>query len=382
MMLDPAPNLLSLNRQGLAAWLAPLGVNMAQAGRVLQSIHQHHLRDFSQLTWVNKAVRYALQQAQLEPLVIKQEQFASDGVIKWLFQLSDDNAIETVFIPSSNRNTLCISSQVGCSLNCSFCATARQGFSRNLNAAEIIGQVYSATHRLMALGGYPDRAIRNVVFMGMGEPLLNFDAVAIAGDVLLDEWGYGLAGRRVTISTAGVVPIMQQLAQRLPTALAVSLHAPTDELRNLLVPLNKKYPLSTLIASCRDYYPHNKQEITFEYAMLAGVNDQQFHAEALIELLTGMSAKVNLIPFNPFPGAEFQTSPAAVIAKFQQHLKRAGLVTTIRTPRGGNIAAACGQLAGEVSSKVKRLSHITHKLRKIPIIPSTSTAVNDTWNER
>lgn len=372
-------NLLGMNRQELATWLAPYGVTEPQAARLLQAIHQHGVTDFSEMTFLNTRTREVLlQQATLTPLTVQSEQFATDGVIKWLFSVADDNAVETVFIPEEKRATLCISSQIGCSLNCSFCATARQGFNRNLTAAEIVGQVYTAMRRLAALPEPPKQRISNVVFMGMGEPLLNFEPVVIASNVLLDDWAYGLAKRRVTVSTSGVVPAMLKLREESETALAVSLHAPTDELRNILVPLNKKYPLEQLMQVCRDYYPDRKRDITFEYVMLAGINDQPEHAIALLALLKDIPAKMNLIPFNPFPQAEFQTSSPATIAAFQRELASGGLVTTIRKTRGENIAAACGQLAGNVSSKANRQYHIAKKLRTIPIIQQqNAVAVNE-----
>lgn len=362
-------NLLAFNRQGLFDWLGPEGFTAPQVARLIQAIHQFGETAFDQLVEFSKPRRQWLQQyATLTPLAIKEQQFATDGVIKWLFLLDDGNAIETVYIPEAKRATLCISSQVGCSLNCSFCATARQGFNRNLTTAEIIGQVYTAARQLASMPGVARSAISNVVFMGMGEPLLNLDSVLSATDLFLDDFAYGLAKRRVTISTSGVVPAMRTLRQQSDTALAVSLHAPTDELRDILVPLNKKYPLDQLMTVCRDYYPGGKREITFEYVMLAGINDQPEHAKALIELLAGIPAKINLIPFNPFPKAEFTTSAPEVITGFLHQLVAGGIVTTIRKTRGQNIAAACGQLAGNVSSRADRQHHIANKLRKIPII--------------
>jgi 23S rRNA (adenine2503-C2)-methyltransferase len=279
---------------------------------------------------------------------------AADGTRKWLLSVGAANGIETVFIPEANRGTLCVSSQVGCALECAFCSTGRQGFNRNLTAGEIIGQLWWANR---ALGASPrgERLISNVVMMGMGEPLANFDNVVTAMRIMLDDHGYGLSRRRVTLSTSGLVPAMDRLAEQLPVALAVSLHAPNDALRDRLVPINKKYPLKELMAACKRYIKVAPRDfVTFEYVMLDGVNDSDEHARELVGLVKGVGCKFNLIPFNPFPDAGFERSPAARIAAFRDILMQAGLVTTTRKTRGDDIDGACGQLAGQVQDKTRR----------------------------
>ncbi len=284
------------------------------------------------------------------------ERLSEDGTRKWVMRLSDGNAIETVFIPEAERNTLCISSQVGCALDCAFCATAQEGFNRNLTAAEIVGQVWFAEHRLRAERKDSERVISNVVFMGMGEPLLNLKEVGPAIRILLDDLGYGLSRRRVTVSTAGVVPALDRLHDVAPVSLAVSLHAPDDALRDTLVPLNKKYNIAALLEACRRYVAKDaRRRVTFEYAMLAGVNDAPEQARALARLLRTVPAKVNLIPFNPFPGTRFERSPDDAIDRFRDILLAAGLVTVTRRTRGDSIRAACGQLAGVVKERTRRV---------------------------
>jgi 23S rRNA (adenine2503-C2)-methyltransferase len=279
---------------------------------------------------------------------------AADGTRKWLLSVGAANGIETVFIPEETRGTLCVSSQVGCALECAFCSTGRQGFNRNLTVAEIIGQLWWANR---ALGADPrgERIISNVVMMGMGEPLTNFDNVVAAMRIMLDDYGYGLSRRRVTLSTSGVVPAMDRLAEQLPVALAVSLHAPNDALRDRLVPINRKYPLRELMAACRRYVKVAPRDfVTFEYVMLDGVNDADAHAHELVELTRDVPCKFNLIPFNPFPDSGFERSPAPRIAAFRDILMQAGLVTTTRKTRGDDIDGACGQLAGQVQDKTRR----------------------------
>ena len=278
-----------------------------------------------------------------------------DGTHKWLFKLDDGNAVETVFIPERTRGTLCVSSQVGCALNCSFCSTGKQGFNRNLSVSEIIGQVYQAEKRLQQTQQVKrERAVTNVVMMGMGEPLLNFDNVVIAMDIMMDDLGYGLSKRRVTLSTSGVIPAMLKLKEVSDVALAVSLHAPNDELRNKLVPINKKYPIAPLMEVCRDYFTGTRRRVTFEYVMLEGVNDSKKHANELIKILKSVPAKVNLIPFNPFPMTEYRCSSPSVIENFRERLDNAGINCIVRRTRGDDIDAACGQLVGNFQDRTPR----------------------------
>jgi 23S rRNA (adenine2503-C2)-methyltransferase len=297
---------------------------------------------------------------------------SADGTRKWLFDVGQGNAIESVFIPEDDRGTLCISSQAGCNVACTFCSTGHQGFNRNLTAAEIIGQLWWARHELMQdtasarigtqEGSEDARLISNVVMMGMGEPLLNYEPVLAALRMMLDDNGYGLSRRRVTVSTSGVVPMMDRLSQDCPVALAVSLHAPNDALRDTLVPLNKKYPLQELLAACERYLEFAPRDfITFEYVMLDGVNDLDQHARELIQLARRIHCKFNLIPFNPFPGSGLQRSSAVRIREFAQQLMDAGIVTTVRKTRGDDIDAACGQLAGEVKDRTKLSERMAHK---------------------
>jgi len=286
--------------------------------------------------------------------VVVSDQRAADGTRKWMLRLGDGNGVEMVFIPEPDRGTLCVSSQAGCSLNCTFCATARQGYNRNLTTAEIVAQVWLARRLLSG-----EATVTNVVLMGMGEPLLNFEPVVGAVQIMLDDFGYGLSRRRVTLSTAGVVPAIDRLREACPVSLAVSLHAPDDALRDQLVPLNKKYPIHTLLAACRRYVAGEpRRRVTFEYVMLDGVNDQPAQARALAALLRDVPAKVNLIPFNPFPGAPFRRSPQAAVEAFRDILFGAGIMTITRRPRGEDIAAACGQLAGQVQDRTRRSTRV------------------------
>lgn len=348
-------SLLGMNRHMLADWLRAQGEKPFRAQQLMQWVHQRGIIDYEQMTDLSKVLRAKL--SQLAPIrlpEVKVDQIASDGTRKWLLEVDGHNAIEMVFIPESNRGTLCISSQVGCALACTFCMTAKQGFNRNLSSDEIIGQMWLAQH-LLRQAGWGDNPITNVVFMGMGEPLLNVNQVFPAAEILMDDWGYGLSKRRVTISTSGIVPAMDMMTERLDISLAVSLHAANNSLRDVLVPVNQKYPLAELIGACRRYlqrYP--KRHVLFEYVMLDGVNDSISHAREVITLLQGISAKVNLIPFNPFPDTDYQTSPFERVLAFQQRLMKAGLQTNIRKTRGEDIDAACGQLAGDVSDRTKR----------------------------
>ncbi len=348
-------NLLEMDRAALRDYFAACGERPFRADQVVQWIHQRGVTDFHAMTDLAKALRARLAAgAGARAPVIEAEQRAADGTRKWLMRLADGNGVETVFIPEPARATLCVSSQVGCALNCSFCATARQGFNRNLSTAEIIGQLWQAHHRLRAEGLGP-RPITNVVLMGMGEPLLNLPAVLPALRLMLDDLAYGLSRRRVTLSTAGVVPGIDRLAQACPVSLAVSLHAPDDALRDRLVPLNRKYPIAELLAACRRYVRHQpRARITFEYVLIAGVNDSPVQARALADLLADVPAKVNLIPFNPFPGSGLGRPAAAQVDRFRDILLGRGLVTVTRRPRGDDIAAACGQLAGRVRDRTRR----------------------------
>jgi len=344
-------NLLDFDREGLKAFFVEMGEKPFRATQLLKWIYQEGVDDFDQMTNLSKSLRVWLKQnCIIQAPEILLEKIASDGTRKWVIQMSCGNRVETVFIPEQNRGTLCVSSQVGCALACTFCSTARQGFNRNLNVSEIIGQLYSAQNRL----GDAQR-ITNVVMMGMGEPLLNFDNVVAAMNLMMDDFCYGLSKRRVTVSTSGIVPAMQRLSQVCDVSMAVSLHAPTDALRDELVPINQKYPLSELMAACRDYAKTGpRKHITFEYVMLAGINDSIGDAKALIKLLRHVPAKINLIPFNPFPGSDYRCSTGSVILKFRDVLHNAGIVTTIRKTRGDDIDAACGQLVGQVKDKSRR----------------------------
>lgn len=349
-------NLLDLDLQGLTAWFQDIGEKPFRARQVLRWLHQHGAEDFDQMTDLAKGLREKLtQRAQIRPPMLVAEQAATDGTRKFLLEVGPGNRVETVFIPETDRGTLCVSTQVGCALECRFCSTGRQGFNRNLSVAEILGQLWWANK---ALGRDPrgERIISNVVLMGMGEPLLNFDNVVTALSVMLDDYAYGLSRRRVTVSTSGIIPAMDRLRERMPVALAVSLHAPDDALRDELVPINRKYPLRELMAACRRYVAAAPRDfITFEYVMLAGVNDRPEHARALIELTRDVPCKFNLIPFNPFPDSGYRRSPPQTVRSFAADLQAAGLIATIRKTRGDDIDAACGQLAGEVEDKSRRV---------------------------
>lgn len=348
-------NLLDFDHEGLKRFAVGLGEQPFRAVQLLKWIHQLGVDDFDAMTNLSRTLRARLKEiAVIHAPDIIGDSIAADGTRKWLMQLDDGNAVETVFIPEAGRGTLCISSQVGCALHCSFCATGHQGFSRNLGTAEILGQLWQA-RRLLESGPGTARTITNVVFMGMGEPLANFDNVVTAMRVMLDDNAYGLSWRRVTLSTAGLVPMIDRLRATCRVSLAVSLHAPDDALRDVLVPLNRKYPLSELIAACRRYCEGDRQRrITFEYVMLDDVNDSLRHAEALARLLKGVPAKVNLIPFNPFSGTVYRRSPQARIDGFREVLLAAGLMTITRRTRGEEIDAACGQLAGRVQDRTRR----------------------------
>jgi len=360
-------NLLDFDLNGLTAWFTELGEKPFRAKQVFHWVHQSGVADFERMTDIAKCLREKLQQqAIVQAPAIKYCHTSADGTRKWLFDVGVANGIETVFIPEDDRGTLCVSSQVGCALECTFCSTGRQGFNRNLTVAEIIGQLWVAQHSLKTepnrtapnhgAGEISDRPVTNVVMMGMGEPLANFENVVTALGIMLDDHAYGLSRRRVTVSTSGLVPAMDRLAERCPVALAVSLHAPNDALRDQIVPINKKYPLRELMAACRRYLVHAPRDfITFEYVMLAGVNDQPEHARQLIELTRDVPCKFNLIPFNPFPDSGYEKPRSDAMRVFRETLQDAGYVVTTRKTRGDDIDAACGQLAGKVADKSGRV---------------------------
>ena len=362
-----AANLLDLDLEGLTAFCERLGEKRFRAVQLFRWIHQKGAHDFGQMTDLAKSLRDKLAAAaEIRALPVASEQVSADGTVKWLFDVGGGNAVETVFIPEVDRGTLCVSSQAGCAVGCRFCSTGHQGFSRNLTTGEIVAQLWFAEHALRRRLGLAagERAVTNVVMMGMGEPLQNYAALVPALRTMLDDHGYGLSRRRVTVSTSGVVPMIDRLRDDCPVALAVSLHAPGDALRDDLVPLNRKYPLSELLAACRRYLERAPRDfITFEYCMLDGVNDSDAHAQALVALVEGRASasrgvgrvpcKFNLIPFNPFPASGLRRSPPARVQAFARVLQDAGIVTTVRRTRGDDIDAACGQLAGEVRDRTR-----------------------------
>jgi 23S rRNA (adenine2503-C2)-methyltransferase len=387
-------NLLNLDLEGLAVFCEQLGEKRFRAVQLFRWIHQRGARDFSAMTDLARSLREKLPtHARIEGLKLLSRQDSADGTIKWLFDVGDGNAIETVFIPEYgdagplqgagdpprgaaaggaptsllDRGTLCISSQAGCAVGCRFCSTGHQGFSRNLTTGEIVAQLWQAEFFLRQHLKTTDRVISNVVMMGMGEPLQNYNALVPALRVMLDDHGYGLSRRRVTVSTSGVVPMMDRLGQDCPVALAVSLHAPNDALRDHLVPLNRKYPLAELLDACLRYLPAAPRDfVTFEYCMLDGVNDQPEHARELLDLLRrhgerGVPCKINLIPFNPFPDSGLLCSPRAVVQQFARLLMDGGLVTTVRKTRGDDIDAACGQLAGDVLDRTRAAERLAQR---------------------
>ena len=348
-------NLLGLDAAGLARFFGEQGEKPFRARQLLHWIHQSGETDFARMSDLAKSLREKLgTAARIEAPQIVGDTRAEDGTRKWLLKVDDANAVEAVFIPETNRGTLCISSQAGCVLDCEFCSTGKQGFNRNLGTAEIIGQLWLA-NRLLRVDPPAERPVTNVVMMGMGEPLLNLDNVIPALRLMLDDNAYGLSRRRVTVSTAGVIPGMDRLRDECPVALAVSLHAPSDALRDRLVPVNRKYPLRELLAACNRYLEKAPRDfITFEYVMLEGVNDSDTHARELVSLAKRVRCKFNLIPFNPFPASGFRRSDAERIRRFAEILQRAGLTVTTRKTRGDDIAAACGQLAGDVADRTRR----------------------------
>jgi 23S rRNA (adenine2503-C2)-methyltransferase len=351
-------NLLDFNLEGLAAYCETLGEKRFRATQLFRWIHQRGASSFGDMSDLAKSLREKLRHcAEVRPLTVITQHVSSDGTIKWLFDVGAGNAVEAVFIPEDDRGTLCISSQAGCAVGCRFCSTGHQGFSRNLSSGEIIAQLWFAEHFLRKRLGTDQRVISNVVMMGMGEPLQNYSALVPALQTMLSDHAYGLSRRRVTVSTSGVVPMMDRLGVDCPVALAVSLHAPNDPLRDNLVPLNKKYPLEELLAACQRYLEHAPRDfITFEYCMLDGVNDTPDHARELLALVrpgakTAVSCKFNLIPFNPFPASGLQRSSMDRVVAFAKILSDGGIVTTVRKTRGDDIDAACGQLAGDVKDR-------------------------------
>jgi 23S rRNA (adenine2503-C2)-methyltransferase len=358
-------NLLDFDLPKLIAFFEEIGEKPFRAKQVLRWMHQFGESDFANMSDLAKSLREKLSKlAVVEPPRLVREQQSADGTRKWLLDVGEGQGVEVVFIPEDDRGTLCVSTQVGCALACSFCSTARQGFNRNLTAGEIVGQLWWANK---ALGRDPkgERIVSNVVLMGMGEPLLNLDNVITAVGVMLDDFGYGLSRRRVTVSTSGVLPAMERLRERCPVALAVSLHAPNDALRNQLVPINQKYPLRELMDACRRYVADAPRDfITFEYVMLDGVNDTSAHARELVELTRDVPCKFNLIPFNPFPQSGYARSKPENIRRFAEILQSAGLVVTTRKTRGDDIDAACGQLAGKVMDKTRRTTHV---ITEVPV---------------
>ena len=364
-------NLLDFDAAHLAAYVESLGEKPFRAKQLLRWIHRRGARDFDAMSDLANSLRSQLSQhAQISGPGVLSDVTGADGTRKWLLDVGLGNAVEAVFIPEGDRGTLCVSTQAGCAVNCAFCSTGRQGFNRNLTTGEIVGQLWMAEHALRAGSGENERAISNVVLMGMGEPLQNYDAVLPALRLMLDDNAYGLSRRRVTLSTSGMVPQMDKLASDCPVALAVSLHAANDELRDTLVPLNKKYPLRELLAACRRYLRTAPRDfITFEYVMLAGVNDSDRHAVELSALVADVPCKVNLIPFNPFPQSGFERSSADRIRAFAQHLTDAGIVTTTRKTRGDDIDAACGQLAGDIRDRTRNAGRASRR-----VIPLTASA--------
>jgi 23S rRNA (adenine2503-C2)-methyltransferase len=379
-----AVNLLDFDLAGLAAYCEGLGEKRFRATQLFRWLHQRGVSDGAQMSDLAKSFRDKLGAAcEVRVPAVLSEQASADGTIKWLFDVGGGDAVETVFIPEDDRGTLCVSSQAGCAVGCRFCSTGHQGFSRNLTTAEIVGQLWFAEHQLRRRLQLPEgsRAITNVVMMGMGEPLQNYSALLPALRVMLDDHAYGLSRRRVTVSTSGVVPMIDRLRDDCPVALAVSLHAPSDALRDDLVPLNRKYPLAEVLAACDRYLESAPRDfITFEYCMLDGVNDTAEHAAQLVDLVQGrgaciepLSCKFNLIPFNPFPASGLICSPRERVKAFANVLQNAGIVTTIRKTRGSDIDAACGQLAGEVQDRT-RVAERRSGRAAIPIVPIDASA--------
>jgi 23S rRNA (adenine2503-C2)-methyltransferase len=352
-------NLLDLDGEALSAFVSGLEEKAFRARQLKRWMHRQGESDFGHMSDIARSLRDKLARvATISPPKIVSDSTAGDGTRKWLLDVGNANAVEAVFIPEANRGTLCVSTQAGCTLACEFCSTGRQGFNRNLSTGEIIGQLWLANRELGAISG-GERVISNVVLMGMGEPLLNFEATVAALKLMVDVDAYGLSRRRVTLSTSGIVPMIDRLRDECPVALAVSLHAPNDALRDRLMPINRKYPLAELLAACRRYLARAPRDfVTFEYVMLDGVNDSEEHARELIDLVEGVPCKVNLIPFNPFPNSGFVRSPRRRIERFSELLNAAAIVATTRKTRGEDIDAACGQLAGQIKDRTRKATRL------------------------
>ncbi|RUO65963.1 23S rRNA m(2)A-2503 methyltransferase [Pseudidiomarina planktonica] len=356
--VDKKVNLLDLNREGIREFFKEIGEKPFRADQVMKWIYHFCVDDFEQMTNLNKALRTKLANiAEIRAPEIRTQQQSTDGTIKFAMTLFDGQDVETVWIPEKDRATLCVSSQVGCALECTFCSTGQQGFNRNLRVAEIIGQVWRVNQLLGASGDTGVKAVTNVVMMGMGEPLLNLNNVVPAMQLMLDDWGFGLSKRRVTLSTSGVVPALDKLREQIDVALAISLHAPDNKLRDEIVPINKKYPIEEFLASSRKYVENSKAQnkVTVEYVMIDHVNDSTDQAHALAETLKDTPSKINLIPFNPFPGSDYGRSSNSRIDRFAKVLIEKGFVVMVRKTRGDDIDAACGQLVGDVIDRTKRI---------------------------
>ena len=350
-------NLLGLTQPQLESFFESIGEKRFRAGQVMKWIHHFGIDDFDAMSNLGKALKEKLKAAaEIRGPEIVSEDISRDGTRKWVIRVASGSCVETVYIPQNGRGTLCVSSQAGCALDCSFCSTGKQGFNSNLTAAEVIGQVWIANKSFGTVPAKIDRAITNVVMMGMGEPLLNFDNVVAAMRIMMDDLGYGISKRKVTLSTSGVVPMIEELAKHIDVSLALSLHAPNDELRNELVPINRKYPLAMLLDACQRYIGQlgEKRVLTIEYTLLKDVNDLPEHALQLIELLRNVPCKINLIPFNPFPHSGYERPSKNATRRFQELLQQAGFNVTVRTTRGDDIDAACGQLVGQVMDRTRR----------------------------
>ncbi len=375
MSADVAPettkvNLLGLPRQKMLDFLEEIGEKPFRAKQIMQWIHQYGVHDFSEMTNISKALREKLSRiATIEGPDIIYQDISSDGTRKWVMQMPGGSSIETVLIPEGDRGTLCISSQIGCALDCSFCSTGKQGFNRNLSTEEIVGQIWNAIASFEDLDRVKDRPVTNVVFMGMGEPLLNFDNVMDAVDIMMDDFAYSISKKRLTISTAGVVPAIDRMGEFTDASIAISLHAPNDALRNELVPVNKKYPIKMLLSSLKRYLDQlsDKRKATIEYTLIAGVNDRKVHADQLIDILRGIPCKINLIPFNPFPGSGYKKPSNNEVRCFQDWLMAGGYITTVRTTRGDDIDAACGQLVGQVEDRTRRSARYAEASNRIAV---------------